>query len=76
MTYRVQIADSNGGGFVPSYELSGRFATIPLAEEAGLTEVMRLWVEGKRAFYNVLDEDGRPVGPSGPPDIPEGYGVI
>jgi hypothetical protein len=76
MTYTVQIADSNGGGSVPWYEMPGRFATIPLAEEAGMAEVARLRSEGKRAFYNVLDQDGRPIGPTGPPDIPEGFGAM
>ena len=38
MTYIVQISDSNGGGFAPSHELPVRFATIQLAEEAGLAE--------------------------------------
>jgi hypothetical protein len=76
MTYTVQIADSNGGGSVPSYEMPGRFATIDAAEEAGLAEVARLRGEGNRAFYKILDQDGQPIGPTGPPDIQEGFGVM
>jgi hypothetical protein len=70
MTYRVQISDSNGS------ELPGLFATIPLAEEADLAEIVRLRSEGKRAYYSVLDKGGRPVGPTGPPDIREGFGAM
>jgi hypothetical protein len=72
MTYRVQIVE----GGAPSYDLPDRFATIELAEDAGRAEIMRLRDEGKRAFYSILDHVGRPFGPMGPPDIPEGYGVM
>jgi len=72
MTYRVQIVE---GGTAP-YELPRRFATIELAEDAGYVEVTRLHSEARRAFYNILDQDGAPVGPIGPPNIPDGYGVM
>jgi hypothetical protein len=72
VAYRVQIVE----GGTASYELATRFATIELAEDAGYVEVTRLRDDGRRAFYNILDQDGRPIGPSGPPNIPEGYGVM
>jgi hypothetical protein len=72
MAYRVQIVE----GGTPSYELPRRFATIALAEEAGHIEVTRLRDDGVKAFYNILDQDGAPIGPIGPPDIPEGYGAM
>jgi hypothetical protein len=72
MAYRVQIVE----GGMASYELPRRFATIDLAEEAGYVEVVRLRDNAARAFCIILDQDGRPVGPRGPPDIPEGYGVM
>jgi hypothetical protein len=76
MAYRVQIVDSNGDGTFPSHELPDRFPTIGLAEEAAHFEVLRLRAKGKRTFYSILDQDGQPVGPIGPPDIPEGYGIL
>jgi hypothetical protein len=72
MTYRVQIVE---GGNAP-YELPLRFATIRLAEETANAEIARLRHQGKKAFYNILDQDGRPIGPPGPPNIPERYGVM
>lgn len=76
MAYRVQIIEGNGDGTFPSHELPDRFPTIALAEEAAHFEVMRLRGKGKKALYNILDQDRQPIGPIGPPDMPEGYGIL
>jgi hypothetical protein len=79
MAYTVQIVETRVLGEDSgshSVTLPGRYPTIELAEEAGHAEVTRLRGEGKRTFYNILDQDGQPIGPTGPPDIPEGYGAM
>ncbi len=72
MSYTVQIMwalvveDKDGESGSPWYALKERFATIPLAEEAGTAEIAGLRKQGGRALYKVLDEQGRPCGPMGP----------
>jgi hypothetical protein len=72
MIYSVQIVESrvvetpDGESGSPSHILEHRFSTIPQAEDAGNSEIKRLRDAGTRAYYNVLDQDGRPVGPTGP----------
>jgi hypothetical protein len=72
MIYSVQIVETrvveiaDGENAFPAYTLGGRFATIPLAEEAGNAVTKRLRDAGRQAFYHVLDPDGLPVGSTGP----------
>jgi hypothetical protein len=72
MPYVVQIAenrlieDDDGETGLAAYRLGRILSTILLAEEAGHAEVKTLRARGVSAFYNVLDDQGRPVGPNGP----------
>jgi hypothetical protein len=79
MTYRVQIVErrpADGVGAIPLHHLPYWFATIDAAQEAGQMEVARLRGQGRKALYNILDQDGIPVGQMGPPNIPGGYGIM
>jgi hypothetical protein len=55
----VETADESG---MPNYFLEERYSTIPQADKAGATEAARREQEGVRVYYNILDQDGRPVG--------------
>ena len=61
----VEVAGGDDDA-LPAYTLGGHFSTIPLAEEAGNAVTRRLRDAGRQAFYHVLDQDGLPVGPTGP----------
>jgi hypothetical protein len=68
MIYSVEVVEmrvietANGESGMPAYFLEERYSTIPQADKAGATEAARRKQEGVRVYYNILDQDGRPVG--------------
>lgn len=61
----VSVETTDGETGMPAHLLEARYSTIQQAEIAGATEAARFAKNGRRVFYNILDENGRPVGPNG-----------